>query len=98
MIATTCCAGLKRAPPPLMNPLKPRVPVGPKPSKKMKSFFWDKLPDARIDGTFWEGHGPAYSDMPTAEVGLVHCIPLTPKTLTDLTMVEPAQHADCGGE
>eukprot|EP00891_Asterochloris_glomerata_P002244 jgi/Astpho2/2244/fgenesh1_pg.00040_%23_71_t len=60
--------GLKRAPPPLMNPLKPRVPVGPKPSKKMKSFFWDKLPDARIDGTFWEGHGPAYSDMPTAEV------------------------------
>ena len=75
MAATICYAGLKRAPPPLMNPLKPRVPVGPKPSKKMKSFFWDKLPDARIDGTFWEGHGPAYSDMPTAEVGEEHCIP-----------------------
>jgi hypothetical protein len=24
----------------------------------MKSFFWDKLPDQRVPGTFWEGSQP----------------------------------------
>lgn len=27
---------------------------------KMKSFFWDRLPDSRVDGTFWELHTPDY--------------------------------------
>lgn len=28
--------------------------AGPQPSKKLKSFFWDKIPDARLTGEgFW---------------------------------------------
>jgi hypothetical protein len=40
-------------------PSRPRVDPGPKPTAKMKGFFWDKIPDPRIDGTFWENHAPS---------------------------------------
>lgn len=40
-------------------PTKPRVSPGPKPTAKMKGFFWDKIPDSRVDGTFWEDHKPS---------------------------------------
>lgn len=54
-----------RPPPPLA---KPRVEAGPRPSRKMKSFFWDKLPDNRVAGTFWAANPPAYSSLNTQEV------------------------------
>lgn len=44
-------------------PVRPKPPAGPKPSRKMKSFFWDKLPDNRIQGTFWEKHPPTYDTL-----------------------------------
>jgi hypothetical protein len=31
----------------------------PVPSKKLKAFFWEKLPDMRLGGSVWEGLGPA---------------------------------------
>lgn len=31
----------------------------PAPTKKLKNFFWDKLPDMRLAGSMWEGFGPA---------------------------------------
>jgi hypothetical protein len=31
----------------------------PAPTKKLKNFFWDKLPDMRLHGSVWEGLGPA---------------------------------------
>lgn len=31
----------------------------PAPSRKLKNFFWDKLPDMRLHGSVWEGLGPA---------------------------------------
>lgn len=35
----------------------------------MKAFFWDKLPDSRVEGTFWAAHPPAYSSLNQPEVG-----------------------------
>lgn len=43
--------------------------AGPQPSRKMKAFFWDKLPDSRVEGTFWAAHPPAYSSLNQPEVG-----------------------------
>ena len=35
----------------------------------MRTFFWDKLPPARVSGTFWDTHPPDYSllDAPAVE-------------------------------
>ncbi len=49
-------------------PAKPRVDPGPKPSKKLKAFFWDVLPESRVPGTFWAANGPAYTNINTQEV------------------------------
>ncbi|KAK9830554.1 hypothetical protein WJX72_012430 [[Myrmecia] bisecta] len=57
--------GGPRPPPP---PSKPKVAPGPQPGRKMKSFFWDKLPDNRVSGTFWERNPPSYDNLDTAEV------------------------------
>lgn len=35
----------------------------------MRSFFWEKLPDARVLGTFWETHPPSYDALNLPEVG-----------------------------
>ncbi|BDA46913.1 probable formin-like protein 13 at C-terminar half [Coccomyxa sp. Obi] len=56
--------GQARLPP----PPKARVQAGPQPGRKMKSFFWDKLPDNRIEGTFWADHPPVYSSLNLSEV------------------------------
>ncbi|KAK2080482.1 hypothetical protein QBZ16_000335 [Prototheca wickerhamii] len=44
--------------------LKARVPA-----LQAAFFFWDKLPEARVDGTFWAGQAPAYAflDLPSLE-------------------------------
>jgi hypothetical protein len=31
----------------------------PAPKKKMKSFFWDKIPDARLAGSVWQSFAAA---------------------------------------
>lgn len=31
----------------------------PAPSRKLKQFYWDKLPDMKLSGSVWEGLGPA---------------------------------------
>ena len=57
-------------PPPLASkPLARPADPGPAPSCKMRTFFWDRLPDARVPGTFWEAHPPDYSllDQPAVE-------------------------------
>ena len=55
----------------LLAPAKPRVDPGPKPSKKLKAFFWDMLPESRVPGTFWAANVPAYSSLDTQEVLLM---------------------------
>ncbi len=47
---------------------RPRVDPGPRPSRKMKSFFWDKLPENRLQGTFWQDRSPPYSALHVEEV------------------------------
>lgn len=63
--------GLKGAAgaPPAPPPPRSRVDAGPAPGVKMRSLFWDRLPDSRVDGTFWSSHPPAYDqlDLPQAE-------------------------------
>lgn len=55
-------------PPPLASkPLVRSVDPGPAPSCKLRTFFWDKLPDARVPGTFWD-HPPDYSLLDQAAV------------------------------
>ena len=54
-------------------PPKARVEAGPQPGRKMKSFFWNKLPDNRIDGTFWAAHPPVYSSLNLSEVSFPAC-------------------------
>lgn len=57
-------------PPPLASkPALRSTDPGPAPSCKMRTLFWDKLPDARVPGTFWEDHPPDYSllDQPAVE-------------------------------
>ena len=49
-------------------PAQPRAGAGPQPSRKLRAFFWDALPDARIPGTFWEAHPPPYASLDTLEV------------------------------
>ena len=54
-------------PPPGFGPPRPfgapaaaaAAPLIPAPTKKLKNFFWDKLPDMRLGGSVWEGLGPA---------------------------------------
>ncbi|KAK9832732.1 hypothetical protein WJX81_005524 [Elliptochloris bilobata] len=71
--ATAKAAARPRVPPPPPPPppgkrgparpppaAAPRVAPGPQPRVKMRTFFWDKLPDSRVGGTFWEAHPPAY--------------------------------------
>ncbi|KAK9800865.1 hypothetical protein WJX73_002751 [Symbiochloris irregularis] len=56
-------------PPPMgIRPSGPRTPAGPQPQRKLKSFFWDKLPDSRVPATFWEHHHPDYRAVNTREV------------------------------
>lgn len=45
------------------------VDPGPAPSVKLRTFFWDRLPAARVGGTFWEAHPPDYAllDRPAVE-------------------------------
>ncbi len=62
------CAAGKRLAPRAPAALKPRVAPGPQPARKMRAFFWDKLPDARVPGTFWAAHPPAYEALATSEV------------------------------
>ena len=66
-----CCggtAGMLKGPARALPPPKARADPGPRPGRKMKSFFWDKLPDNRIEGTFWAAHQPAYSCLNIPEV------------------------------
>ena len=37
------------------------IATAPAPAAKMRTFFWDRLPEARVAGTFWEAHLPDYS-------------------------------------
>lgn len=63
--------GAPPPPPPAGLPARgPRTPAGPQPQRKLKSFFWDKLPDSRVPATFWEHHRPDYKAVNTKEVGL----------------------------
>eukprot|EP00887_Chlorella_sp_A99_P000103 scaffold16.g103.t1 len=44
------------------------------PSVRMKSVHWDKLPDARIEGTFWASAGPPpYASLETAQLEAQFC-------------------------
>lgn len=54
--------------PPAALVQRPRVDPGPRPSCKMKSFFWDKLPENRLQGTFWQDCLPPYSALHVQEV------------------------------
>ena len=60
-------AGL-RPPPTALVPPPPRLDPGPRPSRKMKSFFWDKLPENRLQKTFWADHPPSYASLKVDEV------------------------------
>ena len=60
-------AGLRPPPTHLAAP-QPRLDPGPRPSRKMKSFFWDKLPENRLQKTFWAEHPPSYASLKTDEV------------------------------
>lgn len=42
---------------------------GPAPPTKMRTLFWDRLPDTRVAGTFWESHPPDYSLLDAQRVG-----------------------------
>ena len=61
-------AGGRRGPTKPPAPVQPRAGAGPQPSRKLRAFFWDVLPDARIPGTFWEAQPPPYASLDTAEV------------------------------
>ncbi|DBB05487.1 TPA: hypothetical protein ACH3X1_012444 [Trebouxia sp. C0004] len=54
--------------PPAAHIHHPRVNPGPRPSRKMKSFFWDKLPENRLQGTFWQDCLPPYSALHVEEI------------------------------
>eukprot|EP00884_Botryococcus_braunii_P014893 jgi/Botrbrau1/23404/Bobra.0051s0048.1 len=61
--------GVPAAPPPPRGRGRGRPHVkGPAPRCRMRSFFWDKLPDNRVSGTFWETHPPAYDSLNQQEV------------------------------
>ena len=60
--------GGRKTPLKALAPAKPRVDPGPKPSKKLKAFFWDVLPESRVPGTFWAANRPAYTNIDTQEV------------------------------
>ncbi len=64
------CLAIGRGPPvpPAAHIQRPRVDPGPRPSRKMKSFFWDKLPENRLKGTFWQDRPPPYSALHVEEV------------------------------
>ena len=63
-----CSTGLRHPPTtPLVGP-HPKLDPGPRPSRKMKSFFWDKLPENRLQKTFWADHPPSYASLKTHEV------------------------------
>ena len=64
-------AGLQAPPTPLAAP-QLRLDPGPRPSRKMKSFFWDKLPENRLQKTFWAEHPPSYASLKTDEVSTPH--------------------------
>ncbi|KAL6780900.1 hypothetical protein ACKKBG_A08930 [Auxenochlorella protothecoides x Auxenochlorella symbiontica] len=44
-------------------PRYPAVDPGPTPGRKLRAFFWDKIPEQRVEGTFWETHPPAYDSL-----------------------------------
>ncbi|GAB4818742.1 hypothetical protein N2152v2_005788 [Parachlorella kessleri] len=54
------------APPPALA-ARPKADPGPQPGVKMRSLFWDRLPDGRVEGTFWEKHVPAYAQLDLKE-------------------------------
>ena len=59
------------APPPAPPAAKPSpraADPGPAPSVKLRAFFWDRLPDARVAGTFWASHPPDYSLLDSSAV------------------------------
>ncbi|KAA6421764.1 MAG: formin domain containing, partial [Trebouxia sp. A1-2] len=63
------CSSCRGGPaPPAALVQRPRVDPGPRPSCKMKSFFWDKLPENRLQGTFWQDCLPPYSALHVQEV------------------------------
>lgn len=68
LTATSVSAGGRRGPAKPQAPAQPRAGAGPQPSRKLRTFFWDVLPDSRIRGTFWEAHPPPYASLDTAEV------------------------------
>lgn len=61
-------AGGRKGPARPLPPAKLRADPGPKPSKKLKAFFWDVLPESRVPGTFWAANGPTYNSLDTQEV------------------------------
>ena len=65
-----CALPTGRGPPvpPAALKQRPIVDPGPRPSRKMKSFFWDKLPENRLQGTFWQDRLPPYSALHVEEV------------------------------
>lgn len=66
-----CPADLRR-PSTLLTAPHPKLDPGPRPSRKMKSFFWDKLPENRLQQTFWADHAPSYASLKTDEVWACH--------------------------
>ena len=71
--------GARKGAPPLPPPhAAATVDAGPKPEQKVKSLFWDKVPPARIPGTFWAMHPPVYTRLKVAEV----CIAWHPFTFS----------------
>lgn len=36
------------------------VDPGPAPGRKLKSFFWDRIPPSRVPSTFWATQQPDY--------------------------------------
>ena len=61
-------AGGRKGPVKALSPAKPRVDPGPKPTKKLKAFFWDVLPESRVPGTFWAANVPTHGSLDTQEV------------------------------
>ena len=85
-----CPAGLRPRPTPLAAP-NPRLDPGPRPSRKLKSFFWDKLPENRLQKTFWADHPPSYASLRTDEVwAFSRCIRPHTHPLLEPTTVQHA--------
>lgn len=87
----------------------PLIDPGPAPGCKLRSFFWDKLPDSRVPGTFWASHIAAYDFLDLSSLerefsavqarasGGTHSSPTSPPSSKSNLVVLDLKHATAIG-